>query len=70
MLLTSLRLHLEVGGENVPPLGNQPPKIVPVTFDRHLNATRVNILRPTHKLDASPYGRDAGVLEPNSESCG
>ena len=70
MALALLWLHLELGGENIPPLRNQSPKIVPVTFDRHLNATRVNILRPTHKLDASPYGRDAGILEPNPEPCG
>src|SRR6266481_4785502 len=32
-LLAFLWLHLEVGGENVPALCNQPSKIVPVTFD-------------------------------------
>jgi hypothetical protein len=34
----------------------------------HLKATRLDVLRLTHKLDASPHGRDARILEPNSES--
>jgi hypothetical protein len=70
MVFVFLWLHLEVGGENVPPLGNQPPKIVPVTFDSHLNASRLNVLRQIHELDASPYGSDTGMLEPNPESGG
>jgi hypothetical protein len=36
-----------------------------VTFDRHLKATRLNVLRRVYKLDASPNGRDLGILEPN-----
>jgi hypothetical protein len=60
-------LHLEVGGENVLALRNQLPKVVSIAFHGHLNATRLNILRPTHQLDASPHGRDAGILEPNPE---
>jgi len=31
-----LCLHLEVGGENVLPVGNQLPKVVPIAFHRHL----------------------------------
>ena len=67
MLLTSLWLHLEVGGENDPPVGNQLSKLISVTFDRHLNATCPNLLRQIYELDASPHGRDAGILEPDSE---
>ena len=62
-----LWLHLEIGGEDVLALGNQPQKIVPISFNRHLNATRLNLLRPAHNLDTSPHGRDAGILEPNPE---
>jgi hypothetical protein len=53
--------------EDVPPLGNQPQKIVPISFNSHLNATRLNLLRPAHNLDTSPHGRDADILEPNPE---
>jgi hypothetical protein len=60
-------LHLEVGGENVPALGNQLPKVVTVSFNSQLNATRLDVSRPTHKLDATPHGRDVGILEPNPE---
>jgi hypothetical protein len=63
-------LHLEVGGEDVPPLGNQPSKVGTIAFHRHINATRVNILRRVYKLDASPHGRDARILKPDSESGG
>ena len=70
MILALLWLHLEVGGEDVPPLGNQPPKVVPIAFDGHIKATRVNILRRVYKLDATPHRRDFGVLEPNPESGG
>ncbi len=41
---------LEEGGKDVGPLGNQPSKIVPVTFDSHLNATRLNVLRQIYEL--------------------
>src|SRR5436190_9297287 len=67
MVLTLLWLHLEVGGENDPPLGNQLSKLMSVTFDSHLNAARLNVFRQTHDLDASPHGRDARMLEPNAE---
>jgi len=67
MVLALLWHHLKVGGENVPAHCNQPSKLMSVTFDRHLNATRVNVFRQTHNLDASPHGRDARMLEPNPE---
>jgi hypothetical protein len=70
MVLTFLWHHLKVGGENVPPRGNQLSKIISVTCDSHLNAARLNVLRQIHKLDASPHGRDAWVLEPNPEFSG
>jgi len=70
MLLTLLWLHLEIGGENDPALGNQLSKLVSVTFDRYLNAARLNVLRQIHKLHPSPHGSDAGMLEPNPESGG
>jgi len=58
---------LEEGGKDVGPLGNQPSKIVPVSFDSHLNATRLNVLRQIYELDTSPHGLDARILEPNPE---
>ena len=70
MILALFWLHLEVGGENDPALGNQLSKFMSITFDSHLNAARLNVFRQTHKLDASPHGRDAGVLEPNPEFSG
>jgi hypothetical protein len=62
-----LWLHLEVGGEDVLPLRDQQAKVGAVSFDGHLDATRVDVLRPTHKFDASPHWRDAQILEPNTE---
>jgi len=70
MVVALLWHHLEVGGENDPALGNQLSKLMSITFDRHLNAARLNVFRQTHDLDASPHGRDAGVLEPNAEFSG
>jgi len=65
MVLALLWHHLKVGGENVPAHCNQPSKLMSVTFDPHLNATRLNVFWQIHKLDASPHGIDAGMLEPN-----
>jgi len=62
-----LWLHLEVGGEDVLALGNQSAKVGAIAFDSHLNATRLNVLRLVYELDASPHGRDVGILEPNPE---
>jgi hypothetical protein len=62
-----LWLHLEVGGENVLTLRNQLPKIVSIAFNSHLNAIPLDVLRPAYDLDASPYGRDARILQPNLE---
>ena len=67
MLLTFLWLHLEVGGEDVLALRNQLPKVGAITFHRHLDATRINLLRPTHNLGDSPNGRDLWILQPHSE---
>ena len=50
-----LWLHLEVSGENVLPLGNQPPKIVAIAFHSHINTTRVDVMQRVRKLDASPH---------------
>ena len=58
---------MKVGGEDVLALGNQSAKIATVSFNRHLNATLLNVLRPIYKLEASPHGRDARILEPNPE---
>ena len=69
MPLAFLRLHLEVGGEDVLALLNQSAKVGAVAFDGHLNAICLNVL-PIYELDASPHGRDMRILEPNPESGG
>jgi hypothetical protein len=67
MILAFPWLHLEVRRENVLPLRNQLPKVVAIALNRHLDATRIDVLRPSHNLDASPHRRDARILEPNPE---
>ncbi len=51
MVLALLWLYLEIGGEDVPALGDRPPKGA-IAF---------------HRLDASSHGWDVGILEPNSD---
>jgi hypothetical protein len=53
--------------QDVRPLGNQPSKILPVTFDSHFNATRLNVFRRTHNLGTSLWriaelGQKSGVF--------
>jgi hypothetical protein len=67
MILAFPWLHLEVRRENVSALGNQLTEVGAIAFNRHLDATRIDVLRPFHNLDASPHGRDARILEPDSE---
>jgi hypothetical protein len=62
--------HLDVGGENVAPLGNQAPKVITVAFDGDINEPGFKVLVPIHKLDPGPDRPFARILEPDPESRG
>ncbi len=64
-----LWLRLKVRGENISPVSNQSPEIVPVTLHGYIDSVGVNMLRRKDKRDPGPDWLRSG-LQPNSESGG